>query len=361
MMPMSSQMMARSMVRAFLSLLLAGLLCALLLVCSCGEEHSSTELIQPARPDWDTGWFHAEIIRQLLQKLDYQVKEAQTFDDPAFFEAVASGSVDYWANGWFPNARGKLERVKETVEVVGYVVRAGALQGYLIDRSSSERHGVTNLQDLKDPAKAALFDGDGDGRADLIGCSRDWTCAAVIDHHLEAYGLEPTVEHVQGDYGKLMDAAVDRIRRGQPVLFYTWTPNWTVGELLPGEDVVWLEVPFSTLPENQRAEEGQTLVSGLLGCRTDPCALGWPPNDIRIVANRLFLEANPVARSLFEQISVPLLDISRQNLRMRRGEKSEDEIRRHAQEWIRNNRDRVKGWLEKAREAGRNPGQRSRE
>ena len=108
------------------------------------------------------------------------------------------------------------------------------------------------------PAKAALFDGDGDGRADLIGCSRDWTCAAVIDHHLEAYCLEPTVEHVQGDYGKLMDAAVDRIRRGQPVLFYTWTPNWTVGELLPGEDVLWLEVPFPALPENQRAEEGQT-------------------------------------------------------------------------------------------------------
>jgi len=34
-----------------------------------------------------------------------------------------------------------------------------------------------------------------------------------------------------------------KFERGEPVLYYTWTPNWTVGALVPGEDVVWLEAP----------------------------------------------------------------------------------------------------------------------
>ena len=25
------------------------------------------------------------------------------------------------------------------------------------------------------------------------------------------------------------------------MLFYTWTPNWTVNQLKPGTDVVWIE------------------------------------------------------------------------------------------------------------------------
>jgi glycine betaine/proline transport system substrate-binding protein len=38
---------------------------------------------------------------------------------------------------------------------------------------------------------AALFDGDGDGKADLIGCNPGWGCEGAINHHLDAFGLTP--------------------------------------------------------------------------------------------------------------------------------------------------------------------------
>ena len=186
-----------------------------------------------------------------------------------------------------PAARFHIEEV-DSVEVVGTQVDDGALQGYFVDAVTAEAYSITNLGDFADPAVAALFDRDGDGLADLVGCEVGWSCAATIDHHLSAYGLTQTVEHVQGDYSPLISETLARHRAGQPVLYYTWTPNWTVGVMVPGSDAVWLEVPFPSLPADQASALERTAIAGIDGCANDPCQTGWPPNDIRVVANFRF-------------------------------------------------------------------------
>ena len=40
----------------------------------------------------------------------------------------------------------------------------GAGQGFFIDRKTAEANGITSIQQLSDPAVAALFDADGGGR-----------------------------------------------------------------------------------------------------------------------------------------------------------------------------------------------------
>lgn len=75
----------------------------------------------------------------------------------------------------------------------------------------------------------------------------------MIEHQLDAYGLRPTVTHNQGSYSALIADTITRFKAGKPVLYYTWTPYWVSNELKPGKDVVWLEVPFSSLPGEQRA------------------------------------------------------------------------------------------------------------
>jgi glycine betaine/proline transport system substrate-binding protein len=62
-----------------------------------------------------------------------------------------------------------------------------------------------------------------------------------------------------------MDETIERYHRGEPVLFYTWTPNWTVGKLVPGKDVVWLQVPFASLPFEQQDLEERTFVEDVPG------------------------------------------------------------------------------------------------
>ena len=333
-------------VLGILSILLVSPLAAGMAQVESEDDGAEKQTVRMARATWDTGWFQAEVYRLLIQRLGYQVEGPVTMDNDEFYEAVAAGDVDLWVNGWFPTQDAFLQ--EDYVELVGTQVDDGALQGYFVDKATADAHGITNLGDLASPELAALFDNDGDGLADLIGCEPSWGCAAIIDHHLDAYGLRETVEQVQGTYSPLIRATFDRYRSGQSILYYTWTPNWTVGELQPGRDVVWLETPFPSLPAEQAGYLDRTTIARIPGCANDPCQVGWPPNDIRAVANARFLEASPSIRRLLEQVVIPLGDISAQNALMVADEGDPDDIRRHAEEWVDANQAAVEGWIQAA-------------
>ncbi|MBY5163756.1 glycine betaine/L-proline ABC transporter substrate-binding protein ProX [Salsipaludibacter albus] len=310
-----------------------------------GSPGQEPRTIRMARATWDTGWFQAEVHRQLLMELGYLVEGPRTMSNEEFFTAVASGDVDLWANGWFPLHQPLLT---DGATPVGVQVESGALQGYFVDLATAVEHDITELADLADPEVAALFDDDGNGRADLVGCNLAWACGPVVDHHLAVFGLADTVEQVQADYSPLMLDAVDRVAAGEPVLYYTFTPNWTVGELVPGRDVRWLQTPGASLPDQPDLPDDVTRVAGLAGCPDDPCQTGWPPNDIRAVANEGFLDDNPPVRRLLEQVTIPLDDILDQNARMIEGEGSPADIRAAATSWIRDNRSTVDDWVSAA-------------
>ena len=319
----------------------------LILLIQLQSTPAAAPTINIGRPTWETGWFQAEVYRELLQQLGYSVNEPRTLENESFYRQAAQGQVDLWASGWFPLHDRYLNQneIGGNVEPVGFEVPSGAIQGYMVDRATAERLNVRSLADLSRSEVTAAFDHNGDGKADLIGCNAGWACAEVIDHHLQEYELTEVVDHIQGAYAPLMEETVARFRRGAPVLFYTWTPNWTVSQLVPGEDVVWLEVPYPSLPADQKILESETVLTGIEGCVADPCTIGFPRNDIRAVANTAFLEANPAVRSLLEQVTIPLEDIAAQNARMLAGEGSEADIRRHAQEWLQANNDQVNEWL----------------
>ncbi len=311
--------------------------------------------VRMARASWDTGWFQAAVYAELLDELGYAVTDPAdlTRDANTFYPALAQGEVDLWVNGWFPLHDIYLERtlltgqkVAEPIEKVGFEVRAGALQGYLIDKRTADELGITSMSDLADDTIAEVFDVDGDGRADLYGCNEGWGCNLAIDEHIAQLGWGRNVKQVVGDYGDLINEVVrPRVAAGDPVLFYTWTPNWTIDVLRPGVDVVWLESPALT------SDEGATAVVGLVGCAgSDPCDLGWPVNDIRAVANSDFLEANPPLRRLLQAVEIPLDDIAEQNARMAAGaDYSEQDIWADAQQWVANHRVLVDQWLREAR------------
>ncbi len=312
--------------------------------------------ITMARATWDTGWFQAAIYAQLLDELGYDVTDPAelTRDANTFYPALAQEEVDLWANGWFPLHDIYLDRelfsgqlISEPIEPVGFQVAAGAVQGYLIDKAAADSIGITSMSDLADASVAAAFDTDGDGRADLYGCNEGWGCNVVIDEHIDELDWGRNVEQVVGEYNDLINDVVrPRVAAGESVLFYTWTPNWTIDVLVPGTDVVWLESP--ALPD----EEADTAVPGLAGCAGgDPCRLGWPVNDIRAVANTEFLEENPAVRRLLEVVAIPLNDIADQNAKMaQEAEYSDAMVRADAAEWIAANRALVDGWLDTARD-----------
>ena len=207
----------------------------------------------------------------------------------------------------------------------------------MIDKATADSMGITSMSQLTDSSVAAVFDQDGDGLADLIGCNDGWGCNTIIDNHIAELGWGGNVEQVSGSYGELMRGVQARVEAGEPVLFYAWTPNWTYEALPPGDSVVWLESPAL------EDDEGTTEVRGLAGCAGNPCNLGWPVNSIRAVANSSFLDDNDDIRRLLEQVEIPLADIAAQNAKANPNAKAD------AAAWISDNRALVDIWLTTAR------------
>lgn len=307
--------------------------------------------VKMARATWDTGWFQSEVYMQALKDLGYQVEGPVTLDNPPFYQAVGQGDVDLWVNGWFPLHNTYAETFEPGATKVGYVAKGGALQGYLVDKTTAERLNIKSLEDFKRPEVREAFDTNGDGKAEMVACPPGWGCEKVISHHLDAYNLRDYIEPIKASYSASMADALGRYKDGGSIFFYTWTPNWTVGILKPGKDVVWIEVDHPDLPADQKALEDQTELSGVMGCVDDPCLMGWPANDIRPVANKAFLEDNPAAKKLLEVARIPIEDIFAQNAKMHAGEDSSEDLARHASDWIANNRETYDSWLEQARAA----------
>ncbi len=304
-----------------------------------------------ARATWDTGWFHTEIYKQMLEELGYSVEGPTTLDNPPFYQSVAQGDVDAWVNGWFPLHNTYRSTFESGAEIVGAVAEGGALEGYLVNKSAVEEFDIQTLEDFKRDEVKEAFDRNGDGKADLVACPPGWGCEVNIEHHLDAYDLRDHINPIKAGYSASMADAVAAYEGGENILFYTWTPNWTVNELAPGEDVMWIEVPEVNLPEDMADLEDAATLEGVDGCVADPCTLGFPANDIVPVVNSEFLSNNPAAAKLFEVASIPLPAIFAQNAEMNAGADSAEDIANQASTWIENNRDTVDGWLEEARAA----------
>jgi glycine betaine/proline transport system substrate-binding protein len=301
-----------------------------------------------AQPTWDTGWFHTEIFRQMLTELGYSVDEVMTLDNPAFYQSVGFGDVTLWVDGWFPIHNTYIPAFEGNAEIIPSVVSGGALEGYLVDKATAEELGITSLEDFKRDEVKAAFDRNGDGLADMVACPAGWGCEITIEHHFNAYGLNEHVNLIKAGYAASMADAVAAYESGEPVFFYTWTPNWTVNEMVPGEDVVWIEVPEVNLPEEMADLSDAAVREGVEGCVNDPCMLGFPANTIDAVANSAFLDDNPAMRALLEAVEIPIEDVYAQNAAMNAGD---DDIEAQAAAWIEDNRALVDGWLEAARAA----------
>jgi glycine betaine/proline transport system substrate-binding protein len=293
-------------------------------------------------------------VRRGLKTLGYDVKSPKDLQNPIFYKSVALGDVDYWCHGWFPNHDSQLPKgFYDKAEKIGYVVKAGGLQGYLVSKKDADKYHITSLDDFKRKEVMKAFDRNGDGKADLTACPPGWGCENVISHHMKVYDLGDYINPVKASYEAGMAAAIAAYKSGEPIFFYTWAPNWTIFKLKPGKDVVWINVPKIIPKDSQKSAVDRMTVSGIEGAVSDPVKLGFVVSDIRIVANRKFAESHPAAKKFFEVFTLPLGDINEQNTRMNEGEKSQKDIERHVDQWIAKNQDKWNGWLTAARMAAR--------
>ena len=303
-----------------------------------GEGKPAVRVIMPAQIEEH---FHHYVLLRALQELGYETAEPAEAEYQTMHIAIGGGDADFTANHWHALHAAFFEESggAAVMSKVGVLIE-GALQGYLVDKASFDA-GVTDISMLKDPEVAKRFDTDGDGKADLVGCTPGWGCERVIEHHLTEYGLRDTVTHNQGAYQAIIGDAIARHANGEPIVYYTWTPYWVSGVLVPGKDVEWLSVPYTSLPEGG---EG-------LNTTVDGKNVGFAVENVGVLARNDFLEANPAAAKLFEVAKIPVNDVSAQALEITNGANTDEAIWASADKWIVDNRATFDGWLAEARAA----------
>ena len=334
------------------------------------------------------------MYRQLLGELGYDVTDPADLElGPSLaYLSMAQGDFDFWVNSWYPghiswwgNELPDGSAVGDHLTAFGPVpgtagdfasafsggpgeMTAGGLQGYLVTKSFADEFGLKTLDDLNNnPDALAAFDAadpvPNNGVADIYGCQESFTCDNIIQNQIAFSGWDNITQVIAG-YDAMVAEAIDKANSGDPMVIYTWTPSAYITQLIPGDNVVWIGVEAvidDSNPTGQDGGEGHDQRPGTasIGADTCPvaedlgtCQLGWIAADIMVTANAEFADANPAAAVLFEQVQLPIIDVSLANVEQDNGRDSNADIEGLAAEWIANNRSTVDSWIEAALATG---------
>ena len=324
--------------------------------------------ITMAKADWSTEDPNAYTIKMILEEMGYTVSDPKDTElGPAnAFLAMAQGDADFWINSWMPGHQSWLDnelpdgsKVGDHVTVVGEMMMAGGLQGYLISKAFAEEYGITSLDDFNSNAEAiAAYDAQdpnpGNGIADIYGCSESWTCDDIIESQIAFSGWENIQQTIAG-YDAMFAEAAQKADAGEPAIAYTWTPSAYITQMRPGDNALWLtvdEVIDDSNPTGREGGEGYDQRPGTASIGTDKCPgsvdgtcqMGWIAADIQAAANNDFLAANPAVEKMLELFQMDVVEVSLMNVEMGDGA----DVQELAAQWIEDNRDLVDSWIAEA-------------
>lgn len=288
--------------------------------------------------------FQMLVVNGILEKMGHEITSTNDVNYDIAFQTIANNAnsedVYFLASMWDPLHNSKLEALGGDKNIVTYdKFISNCAQGYLIDKKTADKYNIKYYNDLEKPEIAKLFDTDGNGKANLTGCNAGWGCEKVIEHQLDAYNLRATVEHNQGEYSALIANTIANYKTGKPILYYTWTPYWVSGKLVPGKDVVFLQVTHSANPNTPSTK----LSNG--------ADYGFNINNQRIASNASVKTKHKDIAKLFDIIKLDVNDISGQNMLMANGQNKEKDIERHAKLWLEKNSAKVDAWIKEAKAA----------
>jgi len=288
--------------------------------------------------------FQMGVVVEMLKKMGHDVEITNGVEYAVAYQTIANNAnskdVYMMASQWDPLANSMVEGAGGASKITKYAnFISNCAQGYLIDKKTAEKYNIKYINDLNKPEIAKLFDTDGNGKADLTGCPAGWGCSKVIDYQLDAYKLRDNIDHNQGAYSAMIADTLAQYKIGKPILYYTWTPYWISGKLVPGKDVIFLQVTHSANP----LTDSTKLSNGI--------DYGFNANNQRIASNVSVRENHKDIAKLFDLVKLSVNDVSGQNLLMVDGQNKPKDIQRHVQTWLKINKTKVDAWIKEAKAA----------
>ncbi|TDB04680.1 glycine betaine ABC transporter substrate-binding protein [Halomonas marinisediminis] len=291
-----------------ITLTLAGaLLTAPLAMTAQAEEPAAVRF---SVPPWPGVTVKTELASQLLNALGYE-SQSQEVGSTITYQALAQGELDAFLAAWLPAQQGMYDTAMQSdnpLVDLGTNVD-GARLGFVVPTYVYDE-GYTSAEDLcseelRDKAGGTLYSIEvGSGTSELLAGMQD-----NGTYCLDEWRLSETSTTGMFSQAK---ASMDR---DEWIVFYAWTPHWASIEY---------DIRFLDDPEDAWGPDGG---------RSDV---------ISLVTSR-FAEGNPNATRLLDQLVFSADDQSAMIYGFSYEERPPEEV---ALEWLRNNPERVKAFLE---------------
>ncbi|WP_406871696.1 glycine betaine ABC transporter substrate-binding protein [Aminobacter sp. P9b] len=314
--------------------LLRGVCVTAVLVGGILQAHAADLVV--AMPNWPSGQAAANIIKAALEKslgLEVDVAEMGTL---IAFSGMDAGTVDVYPEVWRPNFDPLIQKYatdRGTIHLSSHDV--SATQGLCVTQKTYDEHGVRDVVDLKDPAKARLFDTDGDGKGEMWIGARGWLSTDVERIRAKSYGYAETMTLLEMPEEVGMSAVDAAVATDKPIVFYCYSPHhvfqlhqikqlsepafdpakWKV--VLQADDPLWLS-------------------------KSD-APVAWMPSSFSLAYASSLSKRLPAVARFLDKVDFNADEVTAMGYAL---EVERQDPAKFAEQWVATHEERVKGWLQ---------------
>lgn len=285
--------------------------------------------------NWPSAAATAQIIKVAIEdNLGLEV-ELQNGTNPIIFEAMDKGSMDVMPEVWLPNQQNLYDTYvagKGTVELN----KAGmpASQGLCVPKYVADELGVSSVEDLTDPDKAALFDTDGDGKGNLwVGNPGD-ASGNVEKIKAKSYGYDQTMTTDVYDetitYANLDNA----IKAHKPWIGFCYKPHYifTLHDLVVLNEPAYDETKWHVV---QPTDDPDWLAKST-------ASTAWPIANVHVGFRKALETEKPELANLLRNINFSADEVSAMTYAL---VVDKEQPEAFAKEWVAAHQDEVLNWL----------------
>ncbi len=288
-------------------------------------------------PNWSSATVTAHVLKALLNsEFDLDVALAPGTNEE-IFAAMDAGTEDIHPESWLPNhAALNAEYVLRRKSVIMSPKGVPARQGICVTKATHDQ-GVTSVTDLTDPAKAKLFDTDGNGKGEIWIGAPDWSSTRIERIRAKSYGYDKTMDLLEADEEVAVTAIDAAMAADKPLVFFCYEPHHTF-EL---HGIVFLDEP----PYDPRKWKVVTPDQDPDWLQKSDAPVSWPPSFFHINYSKKLAEARPEVAAFLDAISLDVDTVSEMTYALIVEHRDPEDF---ASDWIANNEDRISGWRKAA-------------
>ena len=184
--------------------------------------------------DWDSANVHTAIAGFIIENgYGCDVRSTKGSTTP-IMAALFDQQIDVITEVW----RDNLVQLIEDNLAEGNIIELGintpeSGQGFYVDKATSDKYGLTHVDDMKSAEIAALFaDPEAPGKGRMTSCISGWTCYTINLVKHKVYGLDEFYTNFDPGSGGALDAAIaGGFKKGKPVFSYYWEPTGLMGKV----------------------------------------------------------------------------------------------------------------------------------